>query len=122
MKSTSHGTVEPAHEVREEEHRSLEHSDQQQAAALVLGGDLLAELLDAVRQVVLLDEDLADRRVLHAGQELPTRRADSPIASGSPPAAANRSSSATPATHTICVRPTPPPAASAAARAGPCGR
>ena len=60
MKSTSQGTLELAHQVRQEEDRALQHADQEQLAALVVARDLLAELLHAVREVVGLDEDLAD--------------------------------------------------------------
>ena len=42
MKSTSTGIVEVAHQVREEEHRALEHADQQQVLARVVARDLLA--------------------------------------------------------------------------------
>ena len=66
MKSTSHGIVDLAHQVGEEEHRALEHADQQQVPARVVARDLGAELADPVLQVVGLDEDLADRGVAHA--------------------------------------------------------
>ena len=36
MKSTSHGHVDLAHEVGEEEHGALEHADEQQVPALVV--------------------------------------------------------------------------------------
>ena len=49
-----------AHQVGQEEDRALQHADQQQLAALVVARDLLGELPHAVREVVVLDEDLAD--------------------------------------------------------------
>ena len=100
MKSTSQGTSRLAHQVRQEEERALQDADQQQAAALVVGGDLLAQRLHAVRELVLLDEDLSDRRVLHGGHATPAARtARSPADPRA--SAAKRSSSATPATQTI---------------------
>ena len=49
-----------AHQVGEEEHRALEHADQQQVLARVVARDLLAQLAHAVLELVGLDEDLAD--------------------------------------------------------------
>ena len=46
MKSISHGHADRAHQVGHEEHGSLEHADEQELAAGVVGGDLLAELAD----------------------------------------------------------------------------
>src|SRR5436190_1380420 len=71
-----------AHEIRQKEHRSLEHADQHQVAALVVARDLGAELPHAVLEVVGLHEDLADRRVAHVGQasgcQRPNSRGDQP--------------------------------------------
>ena len=50
-----------AHQVGHEEDRALEHADEQQLAAGVVGGDLRAELADARLQALLVDQDLADR-------------------------------------------------------------
>ena len=47
MKSTSTGIVELAHQVREEEHRALEHPDQQQVLARVVARDLVGQLAHA---------------------------------------------------------------------------
>ena len=64
MKSTSQRDVDVAHQVGQEEERALEHADQQQVLARVVGGDdLRAELRIAVLELVGLDEDLADRVV-----------------------------------------------------------
>src|SRR5947209_5534236 len=49
-----------AHEIAQEEDRALEHADEQEVAAVVVGRDLRAERLDARAQLVGLDEDLAD--------------------------------------------------------------
>ena len=53
MKSISHGHGELAHQVGHEEHGALEHADQQQVAALVVGRDLGSELGDPRPQRVL---------------------------------------------------------------------
>ena len=50
MKSTSHGIVELAHQVREEEHRALQHADQQQVLARVVAGDLRRQLAHPARR------------------------------------------------------------------------
>ena len=63
MKSTSHGHVEVAHQVRQEEDGALQHPDEEQVAARVVGGDLPAQVADPGGQLVLLDEDLADGRI-----------------------------------------------------------
>ena len=65
MKSTSHGTSISRIRSREEEHRALEHADQQQVAVRRSRRDLGPELAHPVPQLVGLDEDLADRRVAH---------------------------------------------------------
>src|SRR5436190_2573361 len=52
---------EMAHQVGHEEDGALEDADQEQVAALVVGGDLRAELGDPRAQRLLVDEDLADR-------------------------------------------------------------
>jgi hypothetical protein len=57
-----------AHEVGEEEHRALEHADQQQVAPGVVARDLLPELADAVLELVGLDQDLADGLVARHGR------------------------------------------------------
>ena len=44
MKSISQGTLELAHQVGQEEHRALEHADQDQVALCVVRADLGAEL------------------------------------------------------------------------------
>ena len=76
MKSTSHGTLDLAHQVGEEEHRALQHADQQQVAVRVVSRDLGAELAHAVLEVVGLDEDLADAGVAqHAPHPTRTRAA-----------------------------------------------
>jgi len=50
-----------AHEVGEEEDGSLEDADEEEVAALVVGGDLRSELGDPLLQRRLLDQDLPDR-------------------------------------------------------------
>ena len=57
--------VELAHQVREEEDGALQDADQEHVPAGVVPGDLLGQLAHPVRQVVRLDEDLADVRVHH---------------------------------------------------------
>ena len=57
MKSISHGHGQPPHQVGHEEDGALEHAEQEQVAAGVVGGDLVAELGDARLQRVLVDED-----------------------------------------------------------------
>src|SRR5919197_3771303 len=52
-----HGQV--AHQVGHEEDGALQHADQQQVAAAVVGGDLLAELGNARGEPLLVDQDLA---------------------------------------------------------------
>jgi len=52
--------VQVTHEVGEEEHRSLEHPHEQQAPALVVPRDLLAQLAHPMFELVALDQDLAD--------------------------------------------------------------
>jgi hypothetical protein len=49
-----------AHQVGQEEDRALQDADENQLAARVVVGDLARELLDAVREVVGLDQDLTD--------------------------------------------------------------
>jgi hypothetical protein len=63
-----------AHQVGHEEDRALEHADQEQIAARVVGGDLLAELLDALLEGVLVDEDLRDRLLQLGGAHSLTSR------------------------------------------------
>ena len=65
MKSTSQRVVQVAHQVGEEEHGALQHADEQQVAALVVARDLLRQLAHAVRELVALDEDLADALLVH---------------------------------------------------------
>ena len=48
MKSTSQVPGICAHQVGEEEHRALEHADEQQVAALVVRADLAPEVADAL--------------------------------------------------------------------------
>ena len=115
MKSTSHGTLEVAHEVRQEEHGAFEHAHEQQRPPLVVPRDLLAERLDPVRQVVSLDEHLSDGRVLHPRHWSRARR-EADVGLGVTRSAAKRSSSATPATQTIRTPPPPPAATRRSAR------
>src|SRR4051794_7007845 len=61
--------VEVAHEVREEEHRALEHADEQEVAPCVVGADLVPELADAPGELIGLDEDLSHGVVAHSGRE-----------------------------------------------------
>ena len=71
MKSTSQGTSMLAHQVGEEEHRALEHADEQQVAARVVRARSRApSCAHALLQLVGLDEDLADRR----GSRIAARR------------------------------------------------
>ena len=59
-----------AHEIGEEEHRALEHADEQQIAVGVLRADLLAQGAHALLEVVGLDEDLADLGVAHQARTI----------------------------------------------------
>jgi hypothetical protein len=52
-----------AREVGEEDDARLQQRDEQQAAALVVAGDLGAELGDARLQLVRRQEDVADGRI-----------------------------------------------------------
>src|SRR2546430_4703863 len=52
-----------SHQVGHEEDRALEDADQQQVAADVVGGDLLAELGDPAPHALLVDQHLRDRAV-----------------------------------------------------------
>src|SRR5436305_2359087 len=66
------------HQVGHEEHGALEDADQQRLSAGVVARDLVAELLDARTERVLLDEDLADAplelSLIHAVHALLRRR------------------------------------------------
>ena len=64
MKSTSHRDFEVAHQVRQEEHRTLEDPDQDQVLAGVVARDLGRELTDPAREVLGRDQDLPDRVVV----------------------------------------------------------
>src|SRR3954468_21324758 len=55
-----HGQV--PHQVGHEENGALQHADQQQVAALVVGRDLGAQLGDATGERLPVDQDLADGR------------------------------------------------------------
>ena len=68
MKSNSTGRSIARDEVAHEHERALEHADEQRRPALVVGGDLLAELADARLQLVLADDDAPDRARSTAGE------------------------------------------------------
>ncbi len=55
-----------AHEVGDEEDGALQDADHEEVAALVVAADLRTELGHARRKIVLGDEGLADRRVVHS--------------------------------------------------------
>ena len=59
------GDLELAHQVGDEEHGALEDADDQELAALVVAADLGAELTNPRREILLLDQGLADLRVVH---------------------------------------------------------
>ena len=71
MKSTSQGISILRMRVGHEEHRSLEHADEQEVAAAVVVADLRPELGDPALERVLVDEDLGNR-----GRELVYRARD----------------------------------------------
>src|SRR5256714_2016108 len=72
------------HQVGHEEHGPLEHPDQQQVAAGVVGGDLIAELRDAVPQALLADQHLGDRALEGALRQSSSLIARTPGASTRP--------------------------------------
>ena len=57
MKSNSTGQVDRAGEIGHEHERALEDADEQRRIVGVVGRDLLAELADALLQLVLVDDD-----------------------------------------------------------------
>ena len=62
------GQVDRAGQVAHEHERALEHADEQRRPVGVVGGDLLAELVDATAQLVFADHDSTDVVVLdHSG-------------------------------------------------------
>ena len=65
MKSNSTGQIDRAREIGHEHERALEDADEQRRTVDVVGGDLLAEIADALLQVVLVDDDASDVRVVH---------------------------------------------------------
>ena len=66
MKSNSTGRSIARAEVGHEHERALEDADQQRRVLVVVGTDLLAELADALLQLVLVDDDPTDRGIIHA--------------------------------------------------------
>ena len=60
MKSNSTGQVDRAREIGHEHERALEDADEQRRMVVVVGRDLLAEIADALLQLVFVDDD-ADR-------------------------------------------------------------
>ena len=68
MKSTSHGMSRWRIRSDEEEHRALQHADQDQVLARVVARDLLRQLPHAPRQILGGDEDLPDRVVAFHGR------------------------------------------------------
>src|SRR5215212_3009845 len=72
------------HQIRHEEHRALEHADQQQVAPRVVGRDLAAELRDAVLQPVVVDQYLLDPALELGLAHDPSLRAWMPGASTRP--------------------------------------
>ena len=65
MKSNSTGQVDRAGEIGHEHERALEDADEQGRMVVVVGRDLLAEIADALLQLVLVDDDPTDVRVVH---------------------------------------------------------
>ena len=65
-------------EVAHEHERALEHADEQRRTARVVGRDLLAELGDALLELVLADDELTEVGILHASQatSLPSARVE----------------------------------------------
>src|SRR5207302_3767594 len=72
------------HQVGHEEDGPLEHADQEQVAAGVVGRDLLPELGDASAQALLLDQHLVDGALERALGHASSRTARTPGASTSP--------------------------------------
>ena len=104
---------------RQEEDGALEHADQQQVLALVVAEISAPELAHAVPELVGLDDDLADRRVVASCARQPTRCQASRSPSRRAEALAGRDAgdpgdlaAAQVTTGSRC----------ALARAGPCGR
>src|SRR3954467_976245 len=87
-----------AHEVGQEDERALQDADQQQVLALVVGGDLVRQQLDAVLQLVRLDEDLADRFAHSAAESRRQARRTRCVVAG---VTANPSAVATPGIQAI---------------------
>ena len=65
MKSNSTGRSIARDEVAHEHERALEHADEQRRPARVVGRELLAQLRDPRLQLVLADDDAADRAPVH---------------------------------------------------------
>ena len=114
--------VEVAHQVGQEEHGALEHADQQQVLALVVARDLRRHLLDAVLELVRLDEDLADVLVLEHRSAQSRASASAHPAGSSPAVTAKRSPVATPGDPGDLAAGDHHRHARRGARAGPCGR
>jgi hypothetical protein len=63
-----------AGQVGQEDERRLQRADEQRLAAGVVGGDLLAELRDAGRDLVRREVDLADAGVAFVAGQLASFR------------------------------------------------
>ena len=86
MKSNSTGQVDRAREVGHEHERALEDADEQRRVIVVVGRDLLAEVADALLQLVLVDDDPTDVRVVHVGCGLRAQPEEAPGTGGDPDA------------------------------------
>ena len=58
--------VDRAGEIGHEHERALEDADEQRRVRGVVGGEVLAQLADALLELELLDDDATDVRVVHA--------------------------------------------------------
>jgi hypothetical protein len=88
--------VQVAHEVGQEQEGALEDADQQEILAGVVAGYLIRHLLDAMLQLVGLDEDLADLFAHGAAESRslsifdPSMRGGAPVDAGRRGPAASR--------------------------------
>ena len=72
------GQVDRAGEIGHEHERALEDADEQRRMVVVVGGDLLAEIADALLQLVLVDDDPTDVRVVHVVSGLRAQPEETP--------------------------------------------
>ena len=68
------GQVDGPREVGHEHERALEDADEERRFVVVVGRDLFAEIADPLLQLVFVDDDPTDVRVVHAGSTLIQRK------------------------------------------------